>query len=253
MEAKEMKALRSIAAVLALLAISLIGCREGSSTSANSSVTGRSGSLARFAIVGRYLYTVDREMLRLFDLESGAAKFVAEIHVGFNIETIFGRKNTLFLGARNGVYIYDISKPDKPIHLSTYQHIASCDPVVADEYYAYSTLSSGRPNCWRGLNALDIIDVSDLYYPKQTATIIMDDPRGLGLTSANRLVVCDKGLKLIDITNRHSPLLLHYLTGERPSDIIPGENRFVAVMPDGISNYAVVNDSLQYIGTLSYK
>lgn len=247
-----MRASHSIV-ILVLLAVSLIGCQDGSSTSSNGNGTGKSGSLARFNIVGHYLYTVDREMLRLFDLEDGTAKFTAEIPVGFNVETIFARGNTLFLGSRNGVYIYDINIPDKPQHLSTYQHIASCDPVVADESYAYSTLSSGRPDCWRGRNALDIIDVTDLRNPKQVISLIMSDPRGLGLTSINRLVVCDKGLKLIDITNRRSPSLLHYLIEGLPSDIIPDKNKFVAVTPEGISNYIVENDSLKFVGKLTYR
>ncbi len=230
----------------------IIGCNDNATTS-SASTSGKSGSLARFAVVGHYLYTVDRETMRLFDIESGTAKFLADLQVGFNIETIFARGNALFLGSRNGVYIYDISIPDKPAHLSTYQHIASCDPVVADDNYAYSTLSTGRPTCWRGTNVLDIIDISNLSFPKQVTTLLMNDPRGLGIVSSNRLVVCDQGLKLIDISNRILPKLLCYRNDERPFDIIPSNNSFIAVIPGGLANYIVQSDTLQLIGKLVYK
>ncbi|MBI3258750.1 MAG: hypothetical protein HYZ54_04635, partial [Ignavibacteriae bacterium] len=159
------------------------GNSSGTETSSNNSNngTGNSGSLAQFIISDHYLYTVDKTTLRLFDLSSGGAKFLSEIPVGFSIETIFARDNTLFLGASDGVHIYDITTRESPQFLSTYQHIVSCDPVVADEHFAYCTLSTGRARCSRGINSLDIIDINDLHSPFQVKSIQLSNPQGLGL------------------------------------------------------------------------
>lgn len=243
---------------LAFCAIGFGSCENSTTQSAsnsngNGNNSGHSGSLARFAIADHYLYTVDKTTLRLFDLEGRNAKFINEIPVGFNIETIFVRENTLFLGSSNGVHIYDISTRTAPQHLSTYQHIVSCDPVVADAFYAYSTLSTGRPNCMRGANLLDIIDISDLTHPNRVFSVPLSNPGGLGLLGNNRLVVCDNGIKLLDITNPRQPVLLQTVTTERPFDIIPFKERFVAVVPGGLTNFAVQNDSLQLMGKLVYK
>lgn len=228
-------------------------CQNSGTSPTTPGGSGKSGSLARFALTDHYLYTVDQTTLRLFDVSQGGAKFITSVPIGFSIETIFARGNTLFLGASDGVHIYDITVRQSPKHLSTYRHITSCDPVVADEQYAYSTLSTGWTTCWRGMNVLDIIDVSDLRSPLRVSSMLLTNPIGLGLTSANRLVVCDNGLKLLNVTDRKKPELLHAISAEKPFDIIPYNDRFIAVIPGGLVNYTVANDSLQLVGKLSYR
>ena len=225
---------------------------ESSSNSGNGNGTGNSGSTAQFIISDHYLYTVDKTT-RLFDLSAGTAKFLREIPVGFSIETIFALGNTLFLGASDGVHIYDITSREAPQFLSTYQHIVSCDPVVADQSFAYCTLSTGRTRCSRGINSLDIIDINDLHSPFLVQSFQLSNPQGLGLVGTNRLVVCDNGLKLFDISERSRAKLLNKSTVANAYDIIPNGNTFTAVVPGGFSNFKIDNDSIQLVGKLIYK
>lgn len=120
--------------ILTFIIITLIltGCDSDFDYSSDtSSDQGTSGSLARFAIAGDYLYTVELEQLKIFNIaDEKSPEFIKQINPGFGIETIFSKENYLFLGSRWGVYIYDISNPQSPQQVSLYSHIYSCDPVV---------------------------------------------------------------------------------------------------------------------------
>ena len=50
----------------------LFGCNKGTSESAALSPSGQGGSLARFTIAGNYLYTVDKENLKVYEISNGA-------------------------------------------------------------------------------------------------------------------------------------------------------------------------------------
>ncbi|MBU3677413.1 MAG: hypothetical protein FGM54_09605, partial [Chitinophagaceae bacterium] len=92
---------RLIVGALGLL-LTLGACTKSSSdtTSNNSNGAGQGGSLARYTIVGRYLYTVDGNSLRIFDLDAGGGpQLVNQQNIGFAIETIFPFKNYLFIGS----------------------------------------------------------------------------------------------------------------------------------------------------------
>lgn len=102
---------------------------------------GQGGSMARFTLANGHLYAVDDYDLRLFDVSKKAdPEFVKQINLGWGIETIFPFKDKLFIGSNTGMHIYDISSPAAPEQLSVYSHITSCDPVVANDDYAFVTL-----------------------------------------------------------------------------------------------------------------
>jgi len=129
--------------------------------SLSSSDEGVAGSLARFTISGDYLYTVEFDQLKIFDISNEKEPvFIKQVNPGPEIESIFSMDKTLFLGSRYGVYILDISNPEYPIVLSEYSHIYSGDPVVVSGNYAYATLSSLRIT-GRGADQLEIIDISN--------------------------------------------------------------------------------------------
>ena len=155
-----------------IIILNLTGCDSDFNYSSDSSSDqGTSGSLARFAIAGDYLYTVELEQLKIFNIaDEKSPVFVKQINPGFGIETIFSKENYLFLGSRWGVYIYDISNPQSPQQVSLYSHIYSCDPVVVSGNYAFSTLNSSGP-CGRGFDQLDIIDISNISNPVNVKTI----------------------------------------------------------------------------------
>jgi len=219
-----------------LVILSLTGCDSDFNYSSDSSSDqGTSGSLARFAIAGDYLYTVELEQLKIFNItDEKSPEFVKQINPGFGIETIFSKENYLFLGSRWGVYIYNISNPQSPQQVSLYSHIYSCDPVVVSGNYAYSTLNSSGP-CGRGFDQLDIIDISNISNPVNVKTINMESPRGLGV-SGTLLFVCDNGIKVYNVTDPENPV---YLRKENIDafDVIPIDTLLLVAAESGLYEY----------------
>ncbi|SDM20414.1 LVIVD repeat-containing protein [Catalinimonas alkaloidigena] len=234
--------------LLALLV--LAGCDNFSSGDADFGTTdGVGGSTARFAISGNYLYTVDDQTLRLFNIQDpNNPLFEKVVPIGTNIETIFPKGNQLFIGSSVGMHIYDISQPADPRWLSTYEHVFSCDPVVADERYAYVTLSSDRTMCGWGLNQLDIIDIENPAMPTLVQSYDMTAPKGLGVTDS-LLFVCDDGLKVFgkkDVTRLHQ--LQHFRI--EAHDLIPLDGTLMVIGSDALYQYRYEGDSLQLLSKL---
>ena len=228
----------------------LMACSKDSSESTTRSDTGVGGSTARFVVVNDRLYTVDHAKLHIFDVSTPSSPVeVQESDLqsqlnGSIIETIFAKGNILFIGTQSGISMFNISNPDAIEKYTTYSHIVSCDPVVADDSCAYSTLSAGRAGCWSGTNSLDIINIKDLYQPMLIKTYPMKNPKGLGLLG-NRLFVCDEGVKVYDITNPGNIVLKrNYLINA--DDVIPLPNSILFTGSDGLLQYVFfpANDSL---------
>jgi hypothetical protein len=189
-----------------LIAFDQVGVngRVGSSTDFGSSAPakGQGGSLARFALVGSYLYTVNDQSLFTFGLQpDGSAQLITSQEVGFGIETIFPFRDFLFLGSSDGLYIININNPSNPILTSRFDHARACDPVVVDGDLAYVTLRSGT-TCPGGENRLEIVNVADVYNPYLFSFHPMVHPHGLGKTE-DLLFICEgeHGLKVFDASD----------------------------------------------------
>ncbi|MEM6262224.1 MAG: hypothetical protein AAGI38_06940 [Bacteroidota bacterium] len=210
---------------------------------------GIGGSLARFAVSNNHLYTVDGESLNIFDLsQPDRPELVGNVFVGTAIETIFPRDSFLFIGSRLGIYIYSVSEPASPIQLSQVTHVFSCDPVVADDSFAYVTLRSIENVCGQFTNQLDIIDIKDKRNPFIQITYPMTSPQGLGIDK-NRLFVCDEGLKMFDATNVDSLVQLDYLNIQ-VSDVIPLDGNVMVIGDDGFAQYSYLRDSLSLLSVI---
>lgn len=247
--------MKNLIILMSIICISIFvfsSCENNNGVNNSTNSNGTSGSLARFILVDNYLYTVDETTLKVFVVDKSSTKLVNSIKVGFNIETIFAKENTLFLGSSTGVHIFDINNRTNPLYLSKYIHIFSCDPVVAGGNFAYSTLSTARVTCSRGTNRLDVIDISNLNNPVAVASMFMASPKGLGLVSPTKLVVCDDGIKLIDVSNASEPKFLFRLASELAYDVIPNNGNFVAVSKNALSNISIANNNLTIIGKLEY-
>lgn len=209
--------------------------------------TGTGGSLARFAITGNTLYTVDNQSLNVFDLTiPESPEFKTKTSLRADIETIFGRDTVLFIGSQSGMYIYSIQNPLAPKQLSLYQHIVSCDPVVADGKYAYITLRArpGSNFCNRGLNQLEVIDISDLTKPAISQIYPLKFPIGLGIDQ-DLLFVCDEGLKVYNA--KETPkltLLKHFKIGDA-QDVIPFDNLLIVTATEGIYQYSYAGNTIE--------
>lgn len=201
---------------------------------------GMAGSMARFAVVGDYLYAVDQSDLYPVNISNSSGLEAEEkVAINWGIETIFPINNHLFIGAQNGMYIMDISNPARPSWVSSYEHVTSCDPVVVDGDYAYVTLRSGT-ECQGFTNQLEVIDISNISSPELLYTYDMYNPHGLG-KDGDVLFICDgdDGLKVFDasdIGNIGNRLIAHY-KDIKTFDIIPFNNIAMMIGEDGLYQY----------------
>jgi len=241
--------------VFSLLAGLLWSCAEdgGDVASAGGAGTGQGGSLARFTIAGDHLYAVNGSSLNVFDISNNSnAVYLSKHELFTTVETIFTRDtNTIFIGSTTGMFIYDVSDAPSIQRLSTYQHIVSCDPVVADMDYAYVTLRTEQNNnfCWRGVNQLDIVDIRDLTNPKLVSSFPMVKPIGLGIYG-DTLLVCDNGLKVLNVADPSAIKILDVDEDFDAFDVIVYNDLVIAVAPDGLSQYRFHKGKLNLLSEL---
>jgi len=196
--------------------------------------SGQGGSMAQFAVVNEYLYTVDYKTLHVFLISDPKNPIELEaIDLGVGIETIHPQDGKLFIGTQSGVRIYDISNPRNPVEVSEFQHVTSCDPVVANGNIAVATLRGGT-ECGGNLNELDVFDISDIENPTMLATQELINPYGVGFSKVNEniIYVCDgyAGLKIYDISNLLAIELIAELPSLEPIDVISSDNNLLIVL-----------------------
>jgi len=232
---------------LAGLGLILLSCSESDTGIGD---TGTGGSMARFTIKGNYLYAVDYNNLHTFDItDSTDIQEKREQQLGFGIETIFPNGENLFIGARNGMHIYDISTPDFPVKKSFTPHFVSYDPVVVQGDFAYVTLRTGD-NGWGWANLLQIYDISQLDEPNLLAEYEMTGPKGLGILN-DRLFICDADeLKVFSVSNGYQvdQLQSFPLAG---IDVIPHPDRLYVIAEDGFYQYNYQEDGLNFLSKIT--
>ncbi len=245
-----MKKIYSLLIGLSLLA----ACTSNESSIGDASTgTGQGGSLARFAIANGHLFSVNNNQMQVFSLANPENPVqISQFFLNATAETIFPRDNsTLFIGTTTGMFIYDISNAPNIRLISTYNHIVACDPVVANDRYAYVTLrsESNNFNCFRSVNQLDIIDIQDLSQPQIISSFPLIQPKGLGLYG-DTLLVCDKGLKVFDVSNPNSIRLLTADEDFDAVDIIPNGNLMITVSETGLKQYRFKNGQINFLSAL---
>ncbi len=206
---------------------------------------GTAGSMARFMLNDKYLHLIAHPwMLKTVNVENATKMIIADsLNVSRNMETLFLLGEKMFVGTTTGMLIYDVTDATKPRLLSHYDHFTSCDPVVADENYAYVTLRSGS-RCNNAQNQLEVIDISSITNPYLIKAYPMYNPHGLGI-DGNLLFICDgsAGLKIydrsdpLDIINKklaHYPDFFTY-------DVIPMNGILMLVGEDGIYQFNYSN------------
>lgn len=206
------------------------------SSSGISPGTSLGGSTAKFAIKENILYIVDSENLSTFDISNENESIsIGKLHVGWGVETIFPFGDLLFLGTQSGVLIYDISDASRPVYISDYAHIVSCDPVVTDGEFAYLTLRTGT-NCGRPINELQILDLSDIERPVFISSFPMTNPKGLAIHN-NILYVCDDGIKAFDVSNKYSIVELAHIRDIPANDVIFYRNQLLVTADNGFYQF----------------
>lgn len=201
---------------------------------------GQSGSMARFSLVGDYLYTVDGSNIEVYHLGDAADPVPGEIIFSSrNIETLFPLDDKLYVGTTSGMLIYDLSNPAKPAYLSAFNHATQCDPVVVQNDLAYVTLRSGN-NCGGWSNQLDVLDVSDINQPTLIRTYPMSNPHGLGIDQ-EALFICDgeAGLKVYNAADprKIDENLIATFPEIQAMDVIPLGSHLLMIGEDGLYQY----------------
>lgn len=220
-----------------LLPLLILAQPAGEPSSAESR-TGEGGSMARFAIVDNYLYVLGGDALKLLDLSDPLDPVLGhEVVIGWDIETLFPYGDKLFIGGREGMYIFDNRDKGNPAIMSRFRHVTSCDPVVVEGHIAYVTLRSGS-GCGAVRDQLLIIDIADCRSPLLLCQYPMDGPFGLAI-SDGILYVCDgrKGLKILDVSNPRHPEILGREEIHLPYDIILSGGNAIISAVDGLHIY----------------
>lgn len=259
--------------IAAILASFLTSCGSGgaSGDSSNSDKgggdgnTGVGGSMARFAISGDYLYTLNKRDLEVIDISIPSKPLpYTKDHVPFDVETLFSYKDHLYVGAESGVYIYSKPTADKNMEqIGKFTHVQSCDPVVVEDDIAYVTLRGGsscRVNSTT--NALQALDVRNPVKPKLITTKDMIEPKGLGIDNGT-LFICDGvgGLKVFHTQkgeNNETNETTVTITFDRNSslseincyDVIPYNKNLIISNGDDVRQFDYTHFPMQELGRI---
>ncbi len=199
------------------------------------------GSLARFATIADYLYTIDNDSIQTFHLETPSNPVVFNrVGINFGIETLFAHQGEkgqqLYVGGNQGMYILDASDPANLQKQGSIDHLQSCDPVVVEGNLAYVTLQG---SCFNQSNRLEIIDVSNPNAPSLIKDYALQEPYGLGV-DGDYLFVCDGAAGLKVYQNAKDPLnlkLFKQFSEIKARDIIPVAGTAIVIAENGFFQY----------------
>lgn len=239
--------------LLAVIPLVITACamsEKSDDSGSTGEVSGKGGSLARFTIAGNYLYTVDQSSLHTISLaDAEHPQKVGAKELGIYTETIYPYQNTLLLGTETGMFVYDLSNPANPQQVTYFQHIRSCDPVVAQDNYAYVTLNTGNQRCFNGTNELQILDISNLNTPQLVKSISLTKPLGLDIDN-DTLYLCDQGIKVFNVASKQTPVQINYFSDIDAQDVIHQPGRIIVIGSDGLHQYKQTATGLQKISTI---
>ncbi|MBO3697566.1 hypothetical protein [Roseivirga sp. E12] len=218
--------------------------------SPNLSGTGSGGSLAKFTVLGNHLVILNGQNVSNYTIESdGQLTFVNDIIVGGQLETIFpyGSDNIL-VGSSNAVHFLTILNDDRIAYLSAYEHLTACDPVVARNGIAFSTLKIS--DCRSGtIDFLEAIDITDIENPTVLKVYETSSPFGLAIRES-RLFVCEKGgLTMYSYTDSGTLTEMDFkeLPNAVPLDIIVSDTHLVIRTDNGFYNLSYGDTGLSSV------
>ncbi len=233
-----------------ILSFLFISCLNDDSVNLKANDTGQGGSTARFAVVGDFLYVVNRNSLKTYNVTApNEPVFIKEQEISFTtLETIYPMGDKLLLGSTRGMYIYQIGSDGVPVYISNYRHVEACDPVASNGQYAYVTLRSfgGFANfgtLWGGcgngsVDELQILDITDVLNPVLVSRHPLTSPLGVGV-KGNTLFICDQqdGLKIYDASDPEKLELLTRFDDIDAKDVIVLEDNALVIAPNKINQY----------------
>ena len=236
--------------LMLVIPLILTGCAMSEKNDTGGDVSGKGGSLARFTISGDYLYTVDQSSLHTVSLANAEhPQKVGDKSLGIYTETIYPYQNKLLLGTETGMFVFDLQNPASPQQITYFQHIRSCDPVVAQNGFAYITLNTLNQRCSNGTNELQILDISNLNSPQLVKTMSLTTPLGLDINN-DTLYLCDQGLRVINVADKQNPVEISHIYDIQSQDVICQQGRIIVIGTDGLHQYKQSTSGLQKISTI---
>jgi hypothetical protein len=211
---------------------------DAASSGGKSNAPGIAGSMSRFAVVNEYMYAVNQSALQTISVSTANdPHWMKTENLGWNIETIFPFKDKLFIGSSTGMFIFNIANPSVPERQGNFNHARACDPVIADDDYAFVTLREGSI-CTGTANQLDIVNVQNVFSPSLVKSYQMTNPHGLA-KDGNYLFLCDgrDGLKVYDASSVTNLKLLKHIPGMETFDVIAWNKRLLIVTENGLRQY----------------
>jgi hypothetical protein len=202
---------------------------------------GTGGSMARFQINSDALYTVESYRLNVFNIAQPTQVFfdksiyMTDWMWGGEFETLFMRKEFLFIGATTGMFIINASDAFNPYFVSGFSHATACDPVVVHENTAYITVRGGA-TCGAIQDQVNVIDISQIQNPTLTSTYLLSQPYGLGIKNQVLYVCANQQLHVFNAQNSQQLILVNSYP-ENVTDVIPLESHLIAVGANKVIQY----------------
>ncbi len=217
-----------------------------SSFAGNSS--SQSGTVNRLAKTKGHLYLISHSnMIVIPDNDNFSSQSNQIRNIQEGMETIFPHGDHLFVGSRTSMSIYDLQNEMRPILITEFDHASSCDPVLPHEDVAYVTLRTADfSDCPGNINALLVIDVTDVRDARLLEEIAMASPYGMSIINEDLYVgEGENGLKIYDISNRKKPILKEQHDIEAYDVIVDPTNKNVVFIagPNGLSQFLVDDEA----------
>ncbi|NVK34748.1 MAG: hypothetical protein HWE23_09730 [Rhodobacteraceae bacterium] len=209
--------------------------------------TGTAGSLAKFTIVDDNLMVLKSDEIIQYAIETGGglSKVRTLQFFNSNLETIFPYANNVLVGSNNGVHFLAFDSQGILELISTYSHLTACDPVVALNGIAYSTLRNS--DCrFNSIEVLDIIDISDIENPQVVKSYESEAPYGLTINGEN-LFVCERGgLAMYDVSDPQNIILKGFMdfADELPLDVIHSRGSLILRTDNAIYNMSYTSSGV---------
>lgn len=206
--------------------------------------------MARFTVANGSLFLLENSNIRSYSLaDPSHPSLNASSYVAEDIETIYPYQDKIFIGSQSGMYIFEANDGQLQ-YRSFFQHIRSCDPVVADSKYAFITLNSGSSQCWNSSNELQVVDISNLDNPEFITSYPMNEPYGLGIDQ-NLLFVCDNGLKVYNRADVNNLQQIAYFKDIKPYDVIPYDSVLLVTADEGLAFYEYKDNEIKLLSKIN--
>ena len=249
--------------LLLVFSITIIvgACTLESEADSDSSSETISGSYATMLTIGQHLYCINTSQITTYDISDPKNPVIINNQdVGFDIQSLYHYDGLLLIGSSNEMHIFQLDKDGIPMRKSRTDYnlnfINECilEPIVVKNDIAYVTISTRLISfCSSAIyNELRVYDIADTTHPTLLKTVNLVGPRGLAV-GVGGLYVCDDtaGLKVFDLANPKSPILLQTLEGFQAYDCILRGDLLIVVCPDQLRQYKVLNDhTLEHLANI---